>query len=104
RRFANARRHRHTAIDDHTVDAFARRVEQARDVDDVAELERIERVAADGGRQVDLAHADVVEPVYWSGCRAPGLICWSGCRVPGLIRGWPVRGGTRLRHSMPSRR
>jgi len=45
-----------------SVDALARRVEDAREIDDVAELEPRERGVGDRRRQVDLVHPDVVEP------------------------------------------
>src|SRR5262249_61750096 len=81
-RLANARGHRHAAIDNHAIHTLASRVEETRDVDDVAELERVDRVVAHRCRQVDFTHADVVEPGGRGGH-------WSGCREAGLIRGWP---------------
>src|SRR5438132_6169684 len=60
-RLADARRHRHAALDDLAIDPFARRVENTREVDDVAQLERGDRGVAHRRAQVHLAHLDVFE-------------------------------------------
>jgi hypothetical protein len=55
------RRQRHALVDDLPVHALARRVEDARHVDDVAQLETRQLRVADRRRQVHLAHAEIVE-------------------------------------------
>src|SRR5437667_5346758 len=69
----------HTLLDDLAIHTLPRRVENARDEHDVAELEARQVGRADGRSELDLVHPHVIEP----------LDHCSGGREPGAIGGWP---------------
>ena len=112
------------ALDDLAVHALARRVEDTRNVDDVAELQAREIGGADGRPELDLVHPYVVQSGnarHFNGSRETGtfggwpetrcapapfrqsLFIPPTSREPGTFGGWPETGATR-RHSIPSRR